>query len=199
LREGPAYIIFPVVSLYPVLSIVLSILFLKESASRKHWTGIVLALAAILLLSYSPPEQNLTKGLLWLALAVLVFILWGVQAYVMKLSNNSMNAESIFFYMTITGLALVPVAIAMTDFSRPVNWGFKGPYLAACIQILNSIGALSLVYALRYGKAIIVVPCTSLAPVITIILSLILYAVIPGAITVTGLVLAILAIYLMAE
>jgi uncharacterized membrane protein len=199
LREGPAYIIFPVVSLYPVLSIVLSILFLKESASRKHWTGIVLALAAILLLSYSPPEQNLTKGLLWLALAVLVFILWGVQAYVMKLSNNSMNAESIFFYMTITGLALVPVAIAMTDFSRPVNWGFKGPYLAACIQILNAIGALSLVYALRYGKAIIVVPCTSLAPVITIILSLILYAVIPGAITVTGLVLAILAIYLMAE
>jgi uncharacterized membrane protein len=199
LREGPAYIIFPVVSLYPVLSIVLSILFLKESASRKHWTGIVLALAAILLLSYSPPEQNLTKGFLWLALAVLVFILWGVQAYVMKVSNNSMNAESIFFYMTITGLALVPVAIAMTDFSKPVNWGFNGPYLAACIQILNAIGALSLVYALRYGKAIIVVPCTSLAPVITIILSLILYAVIPGAITVTGLVLAILAIYLMAE
>ena len=61
-------------------------------------------------------------------------------------------------YMTIGALLLSPFAIWMTDFSQPINWGFKGPYLAFIIQILNSIGALTLVYALRYGKAIIVVP-----------------------------------------
>jgi drug/metabolite transporter (DMT)-like permease len=110
-----------------------------------------------------------------------------------------MRAESIFFYMMATALLLVPVAVFMTDFSRPINWGWRGPWLAAAIQVLNSIGALMLVYAVRYGKAIIVVPMTSLAPVLTIILSLAIYQVIPNPVLVAGMVLACIAIYLMAE
>jgi drug/metabolite transporter (DMT)-like permease len=110
-----------------------------------------------------------------------------------------MRAESIFFYMMATALLLVPVAVFMTDFSQPINWGWRGPWLAAVIQVLNSIGALMLVYAVRYGKAIIVVPMTSLAPVLTIILSLAIYQVIPNPVLVAGMVLACIAIYLMAE
>jgi uncharacterized membrane protein len=125
--------------------------------------------------------------------------MWGVQAFVMKFSQNTMRAESIFFYMALTAVLLIPVALMMTDFSRPINWGIKGPYLAALIQVFNSIGALTLVYALRNGKAIIVVPITALAPVITIIISLVIYMVFPNYIILTGLVLAVIAIYLLAE
>jgi hypothetical protein len=46
--------------------------------------------------------------------------------------------------MVVTAAALAPVALAMTDFSRPIEWGFRGPYLAAAIQVLNSIGSLCL-------------------------------------------------------
>ena len=109
-----------------------------------------------------------------------------------------MKAESIFFYMTITGLLLMPVAYLMTDFSQPIEWGFKGPYLAALIQVLNAIGALTLVYALRYGKAIIVVPMTGLAPLITIVLSLALYSVIPGMVLSIGLVMAVIAMFILS-
>ncbi|RJP62793.1 MAG: DMT family transporter [Ignavibacteriales bacterium] len=199
LRLGPAYLIFPIISLYPVITIFLSVVFLKERASKKAWTAIILALMAIFLLSYSPNGNGIVTGYLWLALAFLVFLAWGIQAYVMKFSNESMKAESIFFYMMLTGLLLIPFALMMTDFSQAINWGFKGPYLAAIIQVLNSIGALTLVYAVRYGKAIIVVPMTSLAPVITIILSLIVYSVFPPAHFIAGIVLASVAIYLMAE
>ena len=87
----------------------------------------------------------------------------------------------------------------MTDFSRPINWGFRGPWLAAVIQVLNAMGALTLVYALRYGKAIIVVPMTALAPMLTVIISLALYRVVPEHAVVAGMVLAAVAIYLMAE
>ncbi len=125
--------------------------------------------------------------------------MWALQAYAMKFSNFTMKAESIFFYMTITALILSPVAIAMTDFSATINWGFRGPWLAAMVQILNAIGALTLVYALRYGKAIIVVPMTGLAPVITVILSLIFYGVVPGGILLTGLIIASVAIVLLSE
>ena len=61
------------------------------------------------------------------------------------------------------------------------------------------MGALSLVYALRHGKATIVVPMTSLAPVLTVITSLLLYRVIPQPAVVAGLIAAPVAIYLMAE
>ena len=77
--------------------------------------------------------------------------------------------------------------------------GLQGPGLAALIHLLNSIGALTLVYALRYGKAIIVVPVTALAPVITIALSLAIYGRAPLPAQSIGLVLAVIAIYLMAE
>jgi len=95
-------------------------------------------------------------------------------------------------------LLLMPVAYFMTDFSKPIEWGFRGPGLAAIIQILNAIGALTLVYALRYGKAIIVVPLTGLAPLITIIISLLIYGVIPGLLLTTGLVMALIAIFILS-
>jgi hypothetical protein len=77
--------------------------------------------------------------------------MWAVQAYVMKFSNNTIQAESIFFYMAVTALLLAPIAIAMTDFSSAINWDFRGPWLAVMVQTLNAVGALTLVYALRYG------------------------------------------------
>lgn len=199
LREGPAYIVFPVISLSPVVTIFLSTIFLKETTTRKHWTGIILAIIAILLLSYQEPNAENFRGYLWLVLSILVFLMWGVQAYFMKVSNESMKAESIFFYMMLSSVLLIPIALLMTDFSKDINWGFDGPYLAAIVQVLNAIGALTLVYAIRYGKAIIVVPMTALAPVITIVISLVIYAVFPHTIVILGMVFATTAIYLMAE
>src|SRR5690606_5941569 len=199
LIEGPAYIVFPVISLSPVVTIFLSTVFLKETTTKKHWTGIVLAIIAILLLSYQEPDVENFRGYLWLMLSILVFLMWGVQAYFMKVSNESMKAESIFFYMMLSGVLLIPIALLMTDFSKDINWGLDGPFLAAIVQILNAIGALTLVYAIRYGKAIIVVPMTALAPVITIIISLVIYAVFPHTIVILGMVFATTAIYLMAE
>jgi len=131
--------------------------------------------------------------------ALVVFLFWGVQAYAMKLATSTMSAESVFFYMMATGVALSPVALAMTDFALPVNWGWNGPGLALLVQVLNAVGALTIVYALRYGKAIIVVPMTALAPVITIVLSLLLYGVVPGIPMIVGILVATIAMYLMAE
>jgi drug/metabolite transporter (DMT)-like permease len=102
--------------------------------------------------------------------------------------------------MTLSGLLLIPVVLYMTDFSQNINWGFKGPYLTFGIQLLNSIGALTIVFAFRYGKAIIVSPVTNAAaPVITIILSLILYHFIPHPIIITGMLFAIISTLMLAN
>lgn len=198
IKNGPAYLIFPIISLSPVITILLSFLFLKERAGIRGWIGIALALVAIPLLSYQDPEGT-NQGLSWLIFALMVFLAWGVQGFFMKLANNSMKAESIFFYMMVTGLLLAPVALAMTDFSLDINWGFKGLGLTLVIQMLNAVGALCIVYAFRYGKAIVVSPLTNaVAPVITVIISLLIYRVIPHAVIITGMVLAITSIFLLA-
>lgn len=198
--EGPAYLIFPIISLSPVVTVILSIVFLKETTTKRHWVGIVMALIAIIFLSYQEPGSSNHEGSLWLILAIFVFLAWGTQAFYMKKANNMMKAESIFFYMMVSGLMLAPIAYFMTDFSQEINWGFKGPYLNAIIMTLNSIGALTLVYAIRYGKVIIVAPLTNaVAPIITVVISLIIYAVFPNPVIIIGIALAMIAVYLMAD
>ncbi len=129
----------------------------------------------------------------------MILVAWGLQAYVIKLANASMDAASIFFYMMLSGLLLVPVALAMTDFSQPINYGLDGPGLAAAIQILNAVGALTLVFAFRYGKAIIVSPMVNAgAPLLTAIISLLLIGMMPGPTKIAGIALALLAALLLA-
>jgi uncharacterized membrane protein len=198
-HTGPTYLIFPLIALSPVVTIALSVAWLRERVSWVGGLGIVLALLSLPLFDYEPGATAGARGVVWFFYSLIILVAWGVQAFFMKLANRSMHAESIFFYMMLMGLALIPVALAMTDFSQPINYGAGGPYLAAITQILNSIGALTLVYAFRYGKAIVVSPLTNAgAPLITALLSLALLAIVPQPLKVTGIVLAFAAAALLA-
>ena len=198
-RTGPAYLIFPVISLSPLITIVMSLVVLRERTGKLGALGIVLALCSLPLFDYASGPGAGNYGQLWFLPSLGVLVAWGVQGFFMKLANSTMDAESIFFYMMVTGLLLVPVAVAMTDFSVPINFGLDGPYLAAAIQMLNSIGALCLVYAFRYGKAIVVSPLTNAgAPLITAVISIVLLGVVPSGTKLAGVALALIAAILLA-
>lgn len=147
-----------------------------------------------------PQEKGGVESTLWIVLASLVLLAWGIQSFVISHANKTMRAESIFFYMMLTAILIAPIAIPMTDTGgKPVNWGATGLWSAVAIQFLNSIGALLLVYAFRYGKAVIVAPLINAgAPVITIGSSLLIFRQYPTAIQSIGIVLAIVAALLMA-
>jgi drug/metabolite transporter (DMT)-like permease len=188
-----------VISLSPVVTIAMSFVLLRERTNIVGAAGIVLALLALPLFDFSSEGLGESKGLGWFVLSLIVMAAWGVQAFFMKLANRSMSAESIFFYMMVTGLMLAPVAWAMTDFTKPINWGADGPWLAAVIQVLNAIGALTLVYAFRYGQAIVVSPLTNAgAPLMTAVISLIVIGTLPGTLKLVGLVLAGIAAVLLS-
>jgi uncharacterized membrane protein len=196
--RGPAYLIFPIVSLSPVITIALSFLLMGERTGRLGLAGIVLALLALPTFDFAPGGAG-AGGTGWLIPSLLVTGSWGVQAYFMKSANHVMSAESIFFYMMLSGLMIIPVAVGMTDFGQPINYGPSGPVLAAVIQVLNAIGALTLVFAFRYGKAIIVAPLANAgAPLITAILSLALTGTLPGTVKIAGIALALTASLLLA-
>ena len=52
LREGKVSIIAPLTALYPVVSLALAMIFLKERISAVQFTGIVLAVVSVFLISY---------------------------------------------------------------------------------------------------------------------------------------------------
>lgn len=196
---GPTYLIFPIISLSPIVTIFLSFIFLKERTGKLGTFGIILAIIALPLFDYSKNGGEASYDILWFILAIVVLLAWGFQAYFMKFANERMRAESIFFYMMISGLALIPVALWMTDFSQDINYGTDGPLLAAGIQILNSIGALCLVYAFRYGKAMVVSPLTNAgAPLLTAVIAMIILGFIPGTFKIIAIALAVGAAFLLA-
>jgi uncharacterized membrane protein len=201
-HTGPTYLIFPIIALSPVVTIAFSMAFLKERVTRLGGLGVLLALIALPLFNYSPggePGAPATQGVTWFIYALVVLVAWGVQGYFMKLANASMDAENIFLYMTLTSLLLVPVALWMTDFSLPINYGWRGPGLAAVTQVLNAVGALTLVYAFRHGRALVVAPLANAgAPMITAIVSMMVLGVMPNSITVIAIALAFLAAALLA-
>ncbi|MGB3462164.1 DMT family transporter [Rhodanobacter lindaniclasticus] len=193
LTIGPAYFVFPIISLSPVVTIALSFAFLRERTGWSGALGIVLALVALPMLDLSF-GRGISGGLGWFVQSLLIMLAWGVQAYFMRLANHTVRAESIFFYMMLGGLLLAPVALAMTDWSQPINTGIDGPWMTAAIQLLNAIGALTLVYAFRHGKAIVVAPLTNAgAPLVTAALALVFASVVPGPLKMIGLVLALIA------
>lgn len=200
-HTGPTYLIFPIIALSPVVTIVLSMLFLRERVTRVGALGVALALIALPLFNVTPAGAPAapTSGVTWFVYALIILLAWGVQAYFMKLANGSMDAENIFLYMTLTGLLLIPVALWMTDFSHAIEYGWQGPGLAAVTQILNAVGALTLVYAFRYGRALVVAPLANAgAPMITAIVSMVVLGALPGAVTVVAIALAFLAAALLA-
>ena len=199
ITRGPAYLIFPIISLSPLVTIVMSFALLGERTGKLGIFGIVLALIALPIFNYAPADGASTSGSTWFVLALIVMLCWGVQAYFMKSANNYMSAEGIFFYMMIAGLLLVPVAWLLTDRAQAINWGWSGPGLAASIQVLNATGALTLVFAFRYGKAIIVAPLSNAgAPLATAVMSLIALGVMPGTLKIIGLLLALAASVMLA-
>ncbi len=188
---GPTYLIFPIVALSPVVTIVLSLLLLGERTGRLGIAGIALAAISLPLFDYSPGAGVHGYGT-WFFLALAVMLAWGLQAYFIKVANASMSAESIFGYMMLTGLLFIPVAFTLTDFSRPINLGLNGPWLAAGTQILNAVGALLLVYAFRYGKAIVVSPLVNAgAPLLTSLIALAIAGSLPGPYKLAGIALAL--------
>jgi uncharacterized membrane protein len=98
---------------------------------------------------------------------------------------------------------VVPFAIYMIDPNHAAQWpnyaGWSKPWIVAIVQILNAVGALTYAHAMRHGKALIVAPLTGLAPVITVLLSLAIYAKMPSLMQGVGFVLAAAAIYLLTE
>ena len=202
LDYAPAYLVMPMISVAPIVTVLLSTIFLKERVSKLGILGIALAFVALVCFALPDNTDGAVTSWIWIIYASMVFIFWGIQAFVMKLANNSTpDAESVFVYMAISAVILIPVALLMGKGEASLcSFGWGEPMKVFGVQILNAIGAFTLVYANRYGKAMVIAPLAdACAPVIMCVISLILYAAVPTVPQIIGMVAAISCVFIFSR
>lgn len=172
---GKAAIVFPLTALYPLITVVIAVLFMRERAQRVQVIGIGVAVLAVLLLSvdvsasYARVELQPSNALLYAFAALVAF---GLAAVFQKLATNRVSAETAF---ATFGAGFIPPSILLFFLERvttnppitPVLWAIAG-------GLLNGLGVLATLAAYRRGgKASVVTPLAAIYPMVTVILAVV--------------------------
>lgn len=165
-RGGEASTVIPLICTYPILTVILARIFLKEKPNAIQMAGIVLALAAIYLLA----EIKLSGGSSskWLPFALLTLVFFGTSGITQKLSTNYISTE---LSTLVFSAAFVVVALAIVA-GRKLDWNIPaaGVGEAILVGLLFGLAILTQFAAYRWGSASVVTVLTSLSQVLTVIL-----------------------------
>lgn len=163
-RGGKAATIVPLTALYPLATIILAMLLLKERLNRIQLGGVLVSLSAIYLFNVQHEEGLLSR---WLALALAPIALWGAAGFLQKLSTNHISGElsTLWFlaaFIPFGGFFLLqsplPATITANTWWLVIGQGF---FLA--------LGNLAVLVAFAsQGKASIITPLTALYPVVSV-------------------------------
>ncbi len=182
--------VVPLTALYPLLTIALAVLLLREKLNRVQGAGVLLSLAAIYLFNVSSSEGIYSSGL---AYALLPIGFWGVAGFLQKISTNHVSGElsSLWFLA-----AFIPVAGVilwrepLTAQVQPKVW-----FLAAILGLFFALGNFALLKACASeGKASVVVPLTALYPAVSVPIAILFFGERIATRETLGIVLALISV-----
>lgn len=193
-------IAIPLTNVYPLVTIVIAWFWFKERLNWMQAVGILIALAAITLLSGEAKNLGRPLELLrrisltnWMLYSLGAMVCWGVFSATQKVSTNHVSAEMSYLAWCA---AFIPIALWIVA-TKPLNWNMSAAMLWSGLAAgaLNGFGVIAAFAAYRYeGKAAIVTPlAAAVQPLVTVVLALIFLGERVGAIEGSGIALAILA------
>jgi uncharacterized membrane protein len=174
---GKAAVVFPLTAIYPLITVLMAWLILREQLSRAQIGGIVVALASITAFSAEAGSLEEPSSLLrqmslspWIGFSFVTLFLWGFTGVMQRLSSNYVSAEISLLGFTAAFLAISIFLL----FTQTLTWDFPARQWAFAIAggVLNSLGTLASFVAFRHGgKAAIVTPLVALYPMLTVLLA----------------------------
>lgn len=167
---GKAAAVTPLTALYPVVTIGLAVVILRERLNRVQAAGAILSLAAVYCFNVGAESAVLTP---WLGLALIPIALWGLSALFQKLATTQGSPQLVTAAFLIGEL---PVALATPAFVS-IDWGLPaGTWaLLLALGLFLGVGNLTLIFAYGTGgKASVVTPLASLYSLVTIPLAVLL-------------------------
>jgi len=132
----------------------------------------------------------------WLMLSIVTIVTVGIVGFFLKLAFKYSNWTEIYVVYNATMFALS--LLVYVSQRPPISVGSPGFNYALTAGIMMAVGTIALYLAIQGGKAIVVIPLTSLYPVVTIVLS---YFILHEEISLVkglGVILALVALILIA-
>ena len=167
---GKAAAVIPLTSLYPLVTIILAMVLLRERLNRVQWAGIGISFAALCFFSVEKGSAWISP---WLAAALIPIALWGVSGFLQKLATDHASSELVTFAFL---LGFVPAAVLIPVF-QPFEWQLSGVtwLMLFLLGLFYGLGNLTLIIAYGTGgRASVVTLMTSLYSLITIPLAMLL-------------------------
>jgi transporter family protein len=134
----------------------------------------------------------------WLAFSLLTIVCWGAWGAVSKLASDGVDADTnqVLFTLGLLPLMLLVLRSSRTAAAQGRRAGIGWAFLTG---ILGGTGNVAFFRALvGGGNASIVVPATALFPLVTVLLAVVFLRERLGNAQKLGLVLAMIAIYLLS-
>lgn len=157
-------------ALYPLVTVLLAVLVLRERLNRVQRAGLALSLGAIWLFNIQGDGGMLSRTV---AFAVLPIVLWGASGFFQKLATNHLAAETAA--LAYLG-AFLPVGIFYTLREPwPVSVTLRTWSLVLALGFFLALGNVAILVAFaRGGKAAIIAPLGSLYPIVSVPIAVIL-------------------------
>jgi drug/metabolite transporter (DMT)-like permease len=194
-RGGKAAMLVPLTALYPLTTILLALLLLKERVNWIQLGGVFVSLAAIYLFSGQREEGFFSS---WLLLALVPIVLWGASGFLQKLSTNYISGElstlwflGAFIPFGVLFLVQEPLPALIT----PKVW-----LLVIAQGFFLALGNLAVLAAFaNQGKASIVTPLAALYPVVSVPIAIGFLGEKVGPREATGIVLALVSVAMLSR
>jgi len=157
-------------ALYPLVTILLAVLVLRERLNPVQLAGVVLSFVAIWLFNIQSDHGLLSRTLVY---AVPPIVLWGLSGFLQKVATNHLSAEA----ATLVYLgAFVPVGMLLALREPwPVALAPRSWAIVLALGFFLALGNFAILAAFaRNGKAAIITPLSSLYPIISVPIAVLL-------------------------
>ena len=134
----------------------------------------------------------------WLIPALLCMAAWGVSRLFPKLATNHIDPKSALAFEVIGEVIAVVVILTALGFTKPV-FHMKGTSFAVLAGLFGGMGVYWYLVAADRGNVSQLVGITALYPVITVLLGVLVLNEPLTAKQVSGVALAVLAVYLVSS
>jgi transporter family protein len=165
-------VIAALTGLYPMLTAVLAVWFLRERLLTVQIGGLILASVAIVIFGYDPKNPfsfswlGSSKVPAWYLPSAAVLLAWGVVGIFQKLATNHISAESTMIWQTLGFCLFLPFFVPAESLTSYATAGLIYGLLGGA---LTNLGSWFLFAAFKNdGKASVVTPFTALYPLVVV-------------------------------
>lgn len=167
MRVGTVGIVGTISAACPMLTVVLSVVFLSETLALLQVLGIGLIMLCILVLAYDPKHPSASRRTAVL-LSLAGFFVWGIWGFLVKSSVNALGEGNLDLllaagYLGVTaGYAILRRAPKPSGDPPTPRWWALGVF----VFLAGGLSAVALTVAYDLGPAAIVAPISGTYPII---------------------------------